>query len=576
VPRDTELEDPQDLRAEIGKCPISTNERKNMSTKTLRKRIALVAVATLGAGVLSATPAFAANLMERTSATGICVAYDATTGAAEAIAVDSGEVVLTVGGTLLITSDTADLGVRLAKSGIAQVTATTGGAGVDANGLGVSTDVDATETVTITARSVGTTKVEVFVAATPGTVTEYFYITVVAGCTTNTISVADSFVSVEATSIKAVDNVDASPVIEDEGTGFLSVVGANEYGNDVPAGTWVVSATNGALVSIADTAAATAAAATLSQAILTGIDGDDIRTAVVQGADNEGKALTTVVTITYNGVKVAEKTFLFTGDLAKIEVTSVGTATTNDQNFKSFKTRAFDAAGNQLAWADAALTVTGVDSTNVTAADAGITIVNDYQWATNTVTCGPLAKATTKLKVKGLTNAGTYVYSDEFSVSCAKTPYTWTASMDKASYVPGDIAVVTISAKDSNGSVVADPYDTDNAGALPDTFSYVYGSAGTAPTVTGSNLTAVVAPAAADYFVGGVKKYSFTVGSTEGDYNLSVVLGGITTDVAKTVKYSIKSSSTAVSNADVLKAIVSLIASINKQIAALQKALLKK
>jgi hypothetical protein len=445
---------------------------------------------------------------------------------------------------------------------------------VDANGLGVAIDVDATETVTITARSVGTTKVEVFVAAAPGTVTSYFYITVVAGCTSSTVSVADSFVQVLTASTKAASNVDDSPVIADEGTGFLSVVGTNAYGADVPAGTWVVSATGGALVSIADTAAATAAGATLSQAILTGIDGDDIRTAVIQGTS--GTSLTTVVTITYNGVTVATKTFLFTGDLAKIEVTSVGTATTNDQNFKSFKTRAFDAAGNQLAWADAGLSVTGVDSTNVTAADAGLTIVNDYAWLPNTVTCGPLAKATTKLKVKGTTNAGTYVYSDEFSVSCAKGPYTWSASMDKASYVPGDIAVVTISAKDSNGSKVADPYDTEGTGTVPDTFSFVAGDAGTVPVVTGSNLTAVVAPAATNYFVGGVKQYSFTVGSTEGDYNLSVILSAITTDVAKTVKYSIKSSSTTIQLADVLKAIVSLIASINKQIAALQKALLKK
>ena len=57
---ETELEDPQDLRAEIGKCPISTNERKNMSTKTLRKRIALVAVASMGFGLLSVTAANAA------------------------------------------------------------------------------------------------------------------------------------------------------------------------------------------------------------------------------------------------------------------------------------------------------------------------------------------------------------------------------------------------------------------------------------------------------------------------------------------------------------------------------------
>jgi hypothetical protein len=42
------------------------------------------------------------------------------------------------------------------------------------------------------------------------------------------------------------------------------------------------------------------------------------------------------------------------------------------------------------------------------------------------------------------------------------------------------------------------------------------------------------------------------------------------------VAYKVSTGSAGVSNADVLKAIVSLIASINKQIAALQKALLKK
>ena len=44
----------------------------------------------------------------------------------------------------------------------------------------------------------------------------------------------------------------------------------------------------------------------------------------------------------------------------------------------------------------------------------------------------------------------------------------------------------------------------------------------------------------------------------------------------QTASYKVAASSSAVSNADVLKAIVSLIASINKQIAALQKALLRR
>jgi trimeric autotransporter adhesin len=48
-------------QADPGIVSGSTNERKKMSTKTIYKRIALVAVATLGAGVLSVAPASAAS-----------------------------------------------------------------------------------------------------------------------------------------------------------------------------------------------------------------------------------------------------------------------------------------------------------------------------------------------------------------------------------------------------------------------------------------------------------------------------------------------------------------------------------
>jgi hypothetical protein len=52
-------------------------------------------------------------------------------------------------------------------------------------------------------------------------------------------------------------------------------------------------------------------------------------------------------------------------------------------------------------------------------------------------------------------------------------------------------------------------------------------------------------------------------------------IDGATDDSPKTVQYKVAGAA-GVSNADVLKAIVSLIASINKQIAALQKALLRR
>ena len=53
-------------QADLGKSSGSTNERKQMSTKTTLKRIALVAVSALGFGLMSGSPSFAAN----TSTTG--------------------------------------------------------------------------------------------------------------------------------------------------------------------------------------------------------------------------------------------------------------------------------------------------------------------------------------------------------------------------------------------------------------------------------------------------------------------------------------------------------------------------
>jgi hypothetical protein len=382
---------------------------------------------------------------------------------------------------------------------------------------------------------------------------------------------ATTLVSVEDASDAAVDNVDLSAVQANTESGFLSIVGKNAYGVPVPTGTWIVSATNGALVGIADTGAATAGDTSMASVPALGTD---IRVAVAQAT--AGVAQSSVVTVSYGTTVVATRTFTWTGDLASITVSSVATGKTAQQNYNSFVVRTFDAAGNQIAWTDALLTITGTDQ-NVTAADAVATATAAAEATTtndgNYFTCGAGAKATTKLTVKGINSALGTVLSTPFDAKCASTPYTWTASMDKASYVPGDVAVVTITSKDSNGNSVHDAVSAagDDVNELK---SFVYGVTGTAPVVTGSNLTPVVAPAIDDRFTAGVKTYSFIVQSTEGSYQLAVQLAGIATDTAKTVSYKIAASSATVTNADVLKAIVSLIASINKQIAALQKALL--
>jgi hypothetical protein len=93
-------------------------------------------------------------------------------------------------------------------------------------------------------------------------------------------------------------------------------------------------------------------------------------------------------------------------------------------------------------------------------------------------------------------------------------------------------------------------------------------------------MTAVSTPTNSDTFVGGKKTYKFTVGTTEGSFagvvDLPAYNSTTYSQTAQTLSYKVAASSATVSNADVLKSIVALIASINKQIQALQKLILKR
>jgi len=80
---------------------------------------------------------------------------------------------------------------------------------------------------------------------------------------------------------------------------------------------------------------------------------------------------------------------------------------------------------------------------------------------------------------------------------------------------------------------------------------------------------------------GGKVTYTYTVGQTAGKYAAVVDFTGASTTFAQyaTVQnpsYEISTGGDTTTNADVLKSIVALIASINKQIQALQKLILKR
>ena len=161
--------------------------------------------------------------------------------------------------------------------------------------------------------------------------------------------------------------------------------------------------------------------------------------------------------------------------------------------------------------------------------------------------------------------AGTEIKSNVATVTVSNgATASFTASWDKAVYAPGEIATVTITAKDANGVVqgtgTALAGLTDNLITNSVGFSAVGGACTSASTVTN-----------------GAKTCKFSASNEEGAYAWSVDLTTSPANQSAVVgTVNVKATSATVSNADVLKSIVALIASINKQIQALQKLILKR
>jgi len=404
---------------------------------------------------------------------------------------------------------------------------------------------------------------------------ELFTITSTTSCGAGVPSSADSTFKLVATGAKAsqvacasatTTDADNANYAVDEGAIYLRVDMCDANATLITETTSLLTAevTSGAVVGAAGSGT-TALAAT-----------SDKTTYFVVEQFTAGVAWSGTITLKLDGVVVATKSAKIFGAPATIEVSGLdirqqgaGDGVGGDYVVK-------DAAGNAIETAITGWdTLTAAQSAVITAGSSSRTpsqslssnlagtTKGQFNFACNSSGPGAVAKG---VRLKYTNSLLVSIYSPTFDITCGGAAYTYSASLDKASYVPGDIATLTITAKDAYGNPV---YDGDTLG----TSSY-------AVNIAGSNMTAVNAATYSDTFLSGKKEYKFTVGSTEGAYNMVVDLTEFNSaskpQTALAVPYSIKSSSTAVSNADVLKAIVSLIASINKQIAALQKALLKK
>ncbi len=549
-----------------------------MSIKTLRKRIALVAVSALGAGLLSVAPASASTGVFVTA--GITV--NGTTIVAPAGSATTQTVTIATGSTVSVTAVAGTDGQgRFIVSG-GTITAAS-----EAN--------DSTSILNTSTRFVyGNTTARVTFTPNAGesrmVITSYkdttdfdadtkaaeLVVTIKSGAV-GVIDPANSFAQVvaAATTTDPTTNVDVA-------TAKSVAVGTNgrvnfvlKDANDVELGSTAIvttTTTPGCLVGSTNSTSAF-----LSASVSTAYGTAD-EVFVARAATNTPATCT--LTITVNGVAFATKTIVLQGKVTKVEVVdgqagiSNAYSTTTDYagdgagvTVEAFAYEMYDAAGNRVIGNAATFTSTATaafsSATNNAAPSATDSGYGD-------ITCTGLARGSGTFLLSYVNNAGETIKSPVYTANCFGVAVNYKASLDKASYVPGDIATLTITATDASGNPANDYVYLGGA---------VDGGTGTTNpvSISGSNMTAVTAPSSTDKFTGGKKTYKFIVGSTEGSYQLVVDLPKFNSttysQAALSVPYSIKASSAAVSNAEVLAAIVKLIASINKQIRALQKSL---
>ena len=429
-----------------------------------------------------------------------------------------------------------------------------------------------------------------------GTLGASIVVTVVAASVASTYSAGDSFCAISnaaAGSITQANNTDSVAATVNGGSMWINIALKDAYGNALDSGNIVATATNGAFVNYGNGVTSPVAGTASTVVAYDSGSGDTVRV-------NQGTAdapLSTTVTITYNGTAICTKTVGFAGAPAKVAVTvletqglSLSAGKTNFLDDGYGRTGLFtvlvtDAAGNQVSTgADAALgrsSALGTFSSN-SASLAGQTIVSALsvtssatqtsttlpgRVSTGTYTCGATAGEVKTAKLDfTIAATGKVITSDAFTIRCADAPYSYTATFDKTSYTEGSLATLTVKFLDSKG------YAANSVSGTGGWTSVV-------PMLTNVSTTG----AAAGLGTTGTKTYSYTVGTasgmTAGTYTSIIdftTLTGAGTAVKATPTYTLTTGGDTTSNADILKSIVALIASINKQIQALQKLILKR
>jgi len=621
-----------------------------MSKTTLRKRISLVAITALTAGVLSvATSPVASATHLPVGETNTNSAIGTLNGSLFAASINSGQPAGTVATALAGTTATSKgLLYKDTSSGLAQsAVVLTGGSisfyanvstaaaltatGGSFSGSRTLTEASITETynstnattvfpILVTASTMvaslwtaptvaGTYTVSLLTgfqtnsagvtavpstSALPPTLSAFITVSVVAATAGGSYSASTSICQVsptgEVVTYAGAAVVDNTAVFKNGDAAYINFDLNDAYGANLDAGNITVTSTNGALVNVVNGSGSVLAGTTTTDILGSDGTGDTVR--IDQGT--AGAPVTTTVTISYNATVVCTKTITIRGAVAKLTVGNVGTqkiATSTTTGVAQwmyqkiglwqaglFTVVATDSAGNVVdtnASIGTYAAATGSTSTLIPA--IAINTPSSTSTASSTssnnfggYSCGATAgEADVKITFTDSATAKVTT-SDAFKVRCAGAASTYTVSLDKAAYNQGEIAKATVKFIDSKGFKAE---NTTAVGANSWVLPYMTAVDSTIAAGVGASALAV-----AD--ANGEIVYTFAVGTATaavaGTYTGLVTYSVPALGVSGTPTYKLSTGGDTTTNADVLKSIVALIASINKQIQALQKLILQR
>jgi hypothetical protein len=366
---------------------------------------------------------------------------------------------------------------------------------------------------------------------------------------------------------------------------YAQIRARDAYSVGLPSGVVSASVTTGGTVAVGTTTTAPSAGTTTSA--YTTAAPDALMFTV-------GSSVTTptnvTLTVSYNGVVIGVKAFTFTGEVAKVTLSSPyngQTAKSTTATGNIVTVAFYDAAGNSVYPTSGSTSYPQNLVKDANAVASSLVSLGTVTYPTSAAggnaaySCGSLP-ATGVMIVDYTNQSGSVIVSNSANISCSGNAASYTAALDKSKYAPGDIATLKVTFKDSTGALAADILSS-YLGSWSAAITGGIASNSAIPSITGSQLTPVIAGAstatagsAIDATTNGVATYKFIVGTTSGSYQVIVDFPAVdaVAGTSQTVAYSVADGSTSLN--DVLKGIVSLIASINKQIAALAKLVTKK